>query len=61
MRTPPISEYRGIRGGDRGGGHDRSLNAREVLQDTVSTSDTKWKREEYTDKSGQRMIRMTRG
>ena len=61
-RIPPLGPNQGLRGGDRGGSHDRPLytNA-EVLQDTVSTGDTGWKREEYTDENGQRRVRMTRG
>ena len=61
-RIPPLGPNQGLRGGDRGGAHDRPLyaNVGEVPQDTVSTDDTGWKREEYTDANGQRRVRMTR-
>ena len=36
------------------------LHTKEVLQDIVSMNDINWKREEYIDSSGNRMIRMTR-
>lgn len=62
MRIPPISEHEGLRGGDRGGSHSRSL---EVCDDSVTVSaegaeGADWDREEYTDANGQKRIRMTR-
>ena len=63
-RIPPLRPNKGLRGGDRGGSHDRPLYANaEVLQDsvTVGAKGDGWKREEYTDSSGQRRVRMTRG
>ena len=42
------------------GSHNIPLHAGEVLQDSVSTNGTGWKREEYIDANGQRRARLTR-
>ena len=63
VRRLPISEYRGLRGGDHGGAHNIPLYANVVPDDSVSISDVnpiEWGRTEYTDKNGQQRIRMTR-
>ena len=58
-RNPPLGPNRGLRGGDRGGSHDRPL---EVCDDSVEigAEGADWKREEYTDENGQKRIRMAR-
>lgn len=47
----------GIRGGDRGGRQERPL---EICDDSVTIGADDWNTEPYTDKNGQKRIRMTR-
>ena len=63
-RIPPLGPTQGLRGGDRGGSHDRPLyaNTGAVVDDsmTVGAKGNDWKREEYTDKNGVQRIHLSR-
>ena len=62
-RIPPLGPNKGLRGGDRGGAHDRPLYANVRPDDSVNIGNVnpdEWDRTEYTDKNGVRMMRVTR-
>lgn len=55
----PIPEDTGLRGGDRGGRHERPL---EICDDsvTIGAEGAGWDSEKYIDENGQARLRMTR-
>ena len=62
-RIPPISEFRGLRGGDRGGAHNRPIRANTGPDDSViigAEDNNAWTKTEYTDSEGRIMWRIDR-